>query len=333
MVNLCLWLLRCMALMCSTGSVPGLFWTCRRRSALPGECTYAVLKSRLGWELLGCKGSGLCMGLVSGGKLLDMVLFSGFLFCMDSWACWGWRPIWLLVGLPFCGSGSAGLLGCRLLLSGCMSQLTLAPAAWIWQQFCAIWRWSGLSFLAGGWGYAWVLLRFWWVLLKFWWILHRYCWDSDGFLLNFSWVLHGFVEILMVFCWSSDGSCIGIVEILMGFCWSSDGFCIGIVEILMDFWWSSDVFCIGIVEILMGFCWSSDGFCIGIVEILIDFWWIYHVFCTVLLRSWWVMYGFCWKSDGVCMDLMKSLKVPAWICLVFWCDLHGFTWISGSVFW
>ena len=182
-------------------------------------------------------------------------------------------------------------------------------------------------------------------------VMHGYCWDSDGFcwssdgfcigiveiLMDFWWSSDGFcigiVEILMGFWWSSDGSCIGIVGILMGFCWSSDGFCIGIVEILMDFWWSSDGFCIGIVEILMGFCWSSDGFCIGIVEILIDFWWIYHVFCTVLLRSWWVMYGFCWKSDGVCMDLMKSLKVPAWICLVFWCDLHGFTWISGSVFW
>ena len=30
-----------------------------------GECTYAVLKSRLRWELLGCKGSGLCMGFRS----------------------------------------------------------------------------------------------------------------------------------------------------------------------------------------------------------------------------------------------------------------------------
>ena len=100
-----------------------------------GECTYAVLKSRVRWELLGCKGSGLCMGLhwfLVGSSWIIMGLFSVFLFYMDSWACWGWRPFWVLVALHFCGSGSVGLPGCRLLLSGCMSQLTLAPAAWIW---------------------------------------------------------------------------------------------------------------------------------------------------------------------------------------------------------
>ena len=55
-----------------------------------GECTYAVLKSRVRWELLGCKGSGLCMGLhwfLVGSSWIIMGLFSVFLFYMDSWAC------------------------------------------------------------------------------------------------------------------------------------------------------------------------------------------------------------------------------------------------------
>ena len=71
------------------------------------------------------------------------------------------------MGLPFCGSGSSGLPGCRLLLSGCMSQLALAPAAAASSaqpEGCLDWA----SWLVDG-------------------VMHGFCWDSDGF----------FVEVLM----------------------------------------------------------------------------------------------------------------------------------------
>ena len=123
------------------------------------------------------------MGLVSGGKLLDMVLFSGFLFCMDS----------------------LGLLRLEAYLAAGGPALLWKWICWFaWMQAAAEWLYESIDSGTSSLNLAAVLrnLKVVWTELPGW---------GMGLCMGIVEILTGFVEV-------SDGFCIGIVEILMDFC-------------------------------------------------------------------------------------------------------------------
>ena len=112
-----------------------------------GQCTYAVLKGRVRWELL-----VFCLIFFHVCMCLwfTFVFFLLCWFCFfNSWTCLGWSSIWAVVDLLASGNGSAYWPGCPVPVSCCTSPPMLAWVLWMWLLCAEIWCWSGMSFLAG----------------------------------------------------------------------------------------------------------------------------------------------------------------------------------------